>query len=98
VALNEMMESQGHKVDAVIGLEVPEDELVVRLLKRGEQSGRADDNLETIKKRLDVYHSQTLPLKDFYKKQGIYCSINGTGDMEEIFGTIVESIEGVKRG
>ena len=60
-ALKEMLARRGSKVDIVIGLDVPESELIDRLIKRGKESGRSDDNLETIKKRLDVYHSQTSP-------------------------------------
>ena len=58
-ALKKMLAERGHKVAAMIELDVPEDELMTRLLKRGELSGRSDDNAETIKKRLDVYHNQT---------------------------------------
>ena len=50
--------------------DVPEEELMTRLIKRGQESGRADDNEETIKKRLVVYHSQTAPLIDWYKNEG----------------------------
>ena len=65
-ALKAMLAERGAQVDAVVGLEVEEQELITRLLKRGEESGRSDDNLETIKQRLNVYHSQTQPLHDFY--------------------------------
>ena len=61
-ALKEMLAKREHKVAAMIELDVPEDELMKRLLLRGQQSGRSDDNEETIKKRLNVYHSQTAPL------------------------------------
>ena len=50
---------------------------MTRLIKRGQESGRADDNEETIKKRLVVYHSQTAPLIDWYKNDGKYCHIQG---------------------
>lgn len=59
-----MLAERGHKVAAMIELDVPEDELMKRLLLRGQQSGRSDDNEETIKKRLNVYHNQTSPLID----------------------------------
>ena len=72
----------------MLDLEVPEDELMVRLIKRGQETGRADDNEETIKKRLVVYHSQTAPLIDWYKNDGKYCHINGLGTMDGIFGTM----------
>ena len=62
-----MLAERGHKVAAMIELDVPEDELMKRLLLRGQMSGRSDDNEETIKKRLDVYHNQTSPLIDEHK-------------------------------
>ena len=58
-ALKKMLEERGDKVAAMLELDVPEEELMTRLIKRGQESGRADDNEETIKKRLVVYHSQT---------------------------------------
>ena len=63
-----MLSERGDKVAAMIELDVPEDELMTRLIKRGQESGRADDNEETIKKRLVVYHSQNQPLIEWYKK------------------------------
>ena len=74
-------------------LDVPEDELMSRLIKRGQESGRADDNEETIQKRLVVYHSQTAPLIDWYKTDGKYQHINGLGTMEGIFAEIAEAID-----
>ena len=59
-ALKKMLSERGHKVAAMIELDVPEDELMTRLVKRGQESGRSDDNAETIKKRLDVYHNRQL--------------------------------------
>lgn len=99
-ALKKMLEKRGTELHAVIGLEVPEDELVDRLLKRGKDSGRSDDNLETIKNRLDVYHNQTMPLADYYKNEGRYLPIKGSGLVDEIFNDIAEGIEktaGVQR-
>jgi adenylate kinase len=63
------------------------------MLKRGAATGRADDNLDTIKNRLEVYHAQTHPLKAFYTKRGLYRAINGAGDVDAIFGDIVKAIE-----
>ncbi len=91
-ALNKMLEERGSKVHAVIGLEVDDDELVDRLLLRGQQSGRADDNLDTIKQRLHVYHSQTQPLQEFYKEEGKYHSIHGSGAIDDIFDNIRHSL------
>lgn len=92
-ALKEMLEKRNARVDVVIGLDVPEEELVDRLLKRGQESGRSDDNLETIKKRLDVYHNQTSPLREYYINEGNYAAINGLGSIEQIFEDIKAAID-----
>lgn len=92
-ALKKMLEKRNARVDVVIGLDVPEEELVDRLLKRGQESGRSDDNLETIKKRLDVYHNQTSPLRDYYINEGNYAAINGLGSIEQIFEDIKAAID-----
>lgn len=99
-ALNELFRKRGTELHAVIGLEVPEDELVERMIKRGKETGRADDNIDTIKNRLDVYHKQTMPLRDYYKKEKKYIQVNGSGIVDEIFDNIAEGLEkatGVKR-
>ncbi|MDD6888742.1 MAG: adenylate kinase [Bacteroidales bacterium] len=93
-ALKQLLAERGMKIDNVIGLEVPEDELVQRLLKRGQESGRSDDNLETINKRLDVYRTQTYPLRDYYINEGKYAAIKATGTIDEIFERIADVIEG----
>ncbi len=92
-ALKKMLDERGDKVAAMIELDVPEDELMTRLIKRGQQSGRADDNEETIKKRLVVYHSQTQPLIEWYKQEGLHHHINGLGTLERIFGDIQKVID-----
>ncbi len=95
-ALKVMLNKRGQDVSVMIDLDVPEEELMDRLIKRGQQTGRADDNEETIKKRLVVYQTQTAPLKDFYRNEEKYHHINGVGSMEEIFDKITEAIEKVK--
>lgn len=92
-ALKELLNARGQDVTAMIELDVPEDELMTRLLKRGQESGRADDNEETIKKRLVVYAEQTAPLKDWYKNEGKHCYINGLGELDRIFADIVAAID-----
>lgn len=94
-ALKKMLDERGDKVAAMIELDVPEDELMTRLIKRGQDSGRADDNEETIKKRLVVYHSQTQPLIEWYKKEGLHHHINGFGTLERIFGDIQKVIDNI---
>lgn len=92
-ALRDMLEARGSRVHAVVGLEVPEEELIERMLNRGKETGRADDNLDTIENRLDVYHNQTHPLKEYYLKDGSYLPVNGSGSVEEIFDCIAAGIE-----
>ena len=94
-ALKQMLDERGDKVAAMIELDVPEEELMNRLILRGQQSGRADDNKETIKKRLVVYHSQTQPLIEWYKKEGIHYHINGLGELDRIFADICEVIDSI---
>ena len=71
-SLKKMLAERGSEVHAVIGLEVPEEELIRRMLQRGKETGRADDNIDTITKRLKVYHEQTAPLREYYKQEGNY--------------------------
>ena len=78
---------------AMIELAVPEDELMARLINRGKESGRSDDNEETIKKRLNVYHTQTAPLIDWYEKEGIHHHIEGLGTVDEIFARVCDVID-----
>ena len=92
-ALKKMLDERGDKVAAMIELDVPEDELMKRLLLRGQQSGRADDSEETIKKRLVVYHSQTQPLIEWYKREGLHYHIDGLGSLDRIFSDICDVID-----
>src|SRR5574344_13184 len=94
-ALKKMLAERGHKVAAMIELDVPEEELMKRLILRGQQSGRSDDNEETIKKRLNVYHNQTSPLIDWYKKEGIHHHIEGLGELDRIFSDICKVIDNI---
>ena len=92
-ALKKFMEQRGDEIHHVIGLEVPEEELVDRMIKRGQQTGRADDNPETIKNRLKVYHESTTPLRDYYIKEGKYRQINGSGSVDDIFAEIAKALD-----
>ena len=93
VALEHLLADRGTQIDAVVGLEVPEEELIKRILLRGQLSGRADDNEETARKRLEVYHNQTSPLKAYYEEQGKYRAINGLGSIDDIFELIKEALD-----
>ena len=93
VELEGILSDLGQNLTGVIGLEVPEEELVARMLKRGAETGRADDNIETILNRLKVYHNQTEPLKDHYQGKGSYIRIDGLGNVEDIFSSIASEID-----
>lgn len=92
-ALEKLLRERGTELHAVVGLEVPEDELMDRMIKRGIDTGRADDTPETIKNRLNVYHKQTLPLKDYYTGKNKYLAVNGSGIVDEIFSNIAAGLE-----
>lgn len=83
-----MLERRGAAVDAVVGLEVEDKELIERLLKRGQESGRSDDNIDTINERLKVYNNQTAPLREYYIRQGKYHGVKGSGSIDDIFNDI----------
>ena len=95
-ALKKMLNERGTDVSVMLNPQVEEEELIKRLLERGKVSGRSDDNLETIKSRLDVYHTQTAPLADYYVGEGKHVAIKGMGTIEEIFGRIKEAVNNVK--
>ena len=94
-ALKNMLAQRSTEVSAVLQLEVPEEMLTERLLNRGKTSGRADDNAETIRKRLEVYHSQTAPLAAWYAAEGKLHAIKGYGALEEINAALCGVIDNV---
>lgn len=83
-AMETMLAHHGWKVDIVLNLQVPEEMLIERLLNRGKVSGRSDDNIETIRKRLEVYANETAPLVDFFTRKNVLHNVVGTGTIEEI--------------
>jgi len=88
-ALDLLLQEKGHAISALIALHVDDEEIVKRILTRGVSSGRADDNDEVIiRKRINVYKSETSQVFDFYDKTGKSKSINGIGSIDEIFENI----------
>jgi adenylate kinase len=77
----------------MLSLEVPREELIVRLLERGKISGRTDDNAEVIEFRLEEYNNKTKPVADFYKDRNKYIPIQGVGEISEVFDRLVQSID-----
>jgi adenylate kinase len=92
-ALDAMLIERNTSVVATFNLLVEEQELINRLLKRGKDTGRNDDNLDTIKKRLDIYKERTEPLKEYYRKKGKLFKIEGNGSIEDVFEGITEAID-----
>ena len=83
-----------YNMDAImIDLLVDEQLLIQRLIERGKVSGRADDNLNTIRHRIAVYHNQTEPIAHYYLHHGNYCPVNGNHGMEDVFLQIERIIE-----
>ncbi len=92
-----ILAGHGLKVDIMVDIHVPEEELVKRILLRGKDSGRADDaSEEVIRGRLDVYRKQTAVVADYYASQNKYASVDGVGTMDEVFGRIAAVIDGLK--
>ena len=80
-------------LDCLISIHVPEELSVTRLLKRGENSGRLDDNDTVIRKRLKEYYDKTLPVLKFYKDKGIFYEVDGTKDVGNVTVQIDKIIE-----
>ena len=92
-ALKEMLAKRGTEVSGMLELDVPNEMLIERLVNRGKTSGRADDNEETIRKRLDVYNNQTAPLIEWYEKEGKRHAVKGYGELEEINAALCAVID-----
>ena len=95
-ALDNFLESKEMKVNATIALEADDEILVARLLERGKESGRSDDQDEAkIRNRFDEYNEKTAPLKDYYSGQQKFHSVNGIGEITEIterLSTVIDSL------
>lgn len=91
--LDVMLSKRKEKVSLVLALEVNDDEILMRLLKRAELEGRKDDTKEVIENRIQIYNNQTQPLIDFYKKHGKFTSVEGIGNIEDIFDGICTIID-----
>ena len=83
-ALDEMLNELGTKLDVVVFLDVDDEEVVQRIMKRQELEGRQDDSEDVVRNRLNVYRDQTSPLGDYYDKKGILKKIDGIGTIDDI--------------
>ena len=91
--LDKLMAKHGRSLTCMVSLDVPREELIRRMLERAKISGRSDDNEETIKNRLVEYENKTLPVADYYNKQGKEVKVNGLGDIKRISEDIAKAIE-----
>jgi adenylate kinase len=91
--LDRLLMETGNKVSLVLALDVDEEEVVTRLLKRAQLEGRKDDTEDVIRNRMNVYHAQTTPLMEYYNKQGKFISIHGVGTIDDIFAAICKIID-----
>lgn len=91
-ALDEMLEEAGRKIDHVVFFDVPEKELMMRLLSRAEKENRSDDNLDTIQNRLNVFREKTEPLLEYYKSRDNLRFIEGTGEVKDVTGRLFNTI------
>lgn len=91
--LDDYLEEQHVKLDMALELQVVEEELIQRLLKRAQIDGRADDNYETIRERLHVFKTQTSPLTEYYAAQGKLETVDGMQSAEQVFEAIRASVE-----
>lgn len=93
-ALDKLLLKKNTSISMMLSLEVEDEELIHRLLIRGKDSGRPDDqNKEVISKRINEYNSKTAPLKSYYSKQGKFHGINGVGSIDEIFDRLTSVIK-----
>lgn len=93
---DKILAEHGQGVDVMLSLDVPDEDLIQRILLRGADSGRADDADEcVIKRRIDVYKAQTAVVADYYSKQGKYVSIDGTRPVEEVLTQLTNVVDSV---
>ena len=88
-----MLKELGLKLDCMVEILLSEEESTKRILKRAEIEGRSDDNAETVKSRFEEYRSKTAPIAEYYKKRGVYKSVDGLGTVEEVFENVEKIIE-----
>lgn len=89
---DDLLKERGYKLDALFELVTPDEVLIERMLSRAQTSGRADDNPETIRKRVEVYHQQTAPVLDFYKARSMYTPIDGTLSIEGTAQAVADEV------
>lgn len=94
-ALDTRLSSWGHRLDAVLELQVDEQELVTRLVKRAETSGRTDDTEEVIRERQRIYREETAPLVQVYSERDMVVPIDGVGELDDVTARITAALDGL---
>lgn len=95
--LDRFLDKKGQTVNALLQLDVDDEEIVKRILNRGKTSGREDDNDEMIiRNRISIFNDETSPVYNYYDKSGKSTSINGIGSLEEIFSRLSVAIDAAK--
>lgn len=93
-ALHLILEENDLSISKVIALEVDEEEVVKRILQRGKEKGRFYDQKENIiRSRLKTYYRETAPIAEYYKQQNLFITINGTGEIEDIFQKVAQVLD-----
>ena len=92
-ALDQLLKRIGQPLDAVLRLNVPDAAIVARCEIRFKAEGRADDNPETVRKRLEVYAQQTAPVADYYLKRGLLSEIEGVGAIDAISARLLAALQ-----
>ena len=92
-ALDKLLELKQQSINVMLALDVSEEELVKRLQKRGETSGRSDDNQQVIRTRILEYNKKTSPVADYYRKSKKAEMVKGEGTIEEIFKGLIKEID-----
>ena len=96
-ALDQALSARNEAITAMLALQVPEEELIKRLLERGKESGRSDDQDESIiRNRIQEYENKTAPVAQHYEQQGKLHTINGLGSIEDIYQRLTNAIDAVK--
>ncbi len=91
-ALGGLLARIGQPIDCAVQLDVDSELLVQRIAGRAKAEGRADDNPESVRKRLDIYAQQTAPVVDYYRQHGMLAMVDGVGTLDQVFTRIVEAI------
>jgi adenylate kinase len=93
--LDAMLADQGHRLDAVVVLEVDRDELVARLLKRAQLEGRSDDTEDVIRRRQEIYAEETAPLIATYRDRGLVVAVDGIGEVDEVTERVLSALSSI---